>query len=564
MGNNPHDAGLTEGPAPMDEQLVAYLDGELDDESSRRLEQQLASDSTLRDQLSRLERTWDALDELERIEVDQEFTRTTIEMVALAAEREHQEEERRRPARRRRQWLLGLAAIVLACFAGFAGTWYFLPDPNRQLIEDLPVLQRLDEYQLIDTIEFLKLLRDRQLFPAKTEDASTVREASPVVAAGPSAVNREVGAGVAGKREYEKNRARIEAMAPGDKRQLSDNWRRFDKLSDEKQEGLRNLHGALQLEGDREELERVMEAYCEWASDKLSAPELSHLDRLLPAERIEQVAAYKASPRRQFGRRDGFWDMARNPYGTRWFGRGVSGSSVKEYADALKTWAGRYVADRAEVLAELLPREEGTKWKAGLAKAPADDPEQVKSRWIYLVRWYLAGPKQDMPIDGEDVASLEALLSPNARKFFEQIPPEAKKREIPVGLRRMIGFHFQTGQPEFENLIAAEDLDRFRKTLSVDMEENLRKFPSAEKQNEWVRFAYFQSKLPRDARSSRDDRHSPGSARPPYGPPSHDGPSGPRRGPGGEPREPGDGPRGMRPGPAGIPPPPADQPAEKR
>lgn len=564
MGNNSHDAGLTEGPAPMDEQLVAYLDGELDDESSRRLEQQLASDSTLRAHLGRLERTWDALDELERIEVDQEFTRTTIEMVALAAEKEHQEEERQRPARRRRQWLLGSVAILLACFAGFAATWYFVPDPNRPLIEDFPVLQRLDEYQLIDTIEFLKLLRDRQLFPEKAEDMSPVREVSSVVAAGPSPVGGELGAGVAGKREYEENRARIEAMAPGDKRQLFDNRRRFVKLSDAKQEELRDLHRALQLEGDREELERVMRAYCEWASDKLSAPELSHLDRLAPAERIEQVAKYIASPRRQFGRRDGFGDMVRSPYVGRGFGRGVSGSSFREYAEALKAWAGRYVADRVDVLADLLPPEEGKTWKAGVLKAPGDDSEQAKARWVYLVRWYLGSPERDMPVEEEDVSNFEALLSPNLRKWFEQIPLEAKKREIPAGLRRIIGFHFSTGQPEFEGLIAAEDLDRFRKTLSGDMEENLGKFPSAEKQNEWVRFAYFQSKLPKEAWGSREDRHSPGSGRPPYGPPDHNGPPGSRRGPGGEPRGPGDGPRGMRPGAGGYPPPPGDQPGGQR
>lgn len=154
----------------MDELLVAYLDGELDDESSREIEQRLTSDSALRDQLTRLERTWDALDELEQIEVDEGFTKTTIEMVAVAAEEEYQQEESQRPVQRRRRWLLGAAGLAVACLAGAAFVWGFAPDPNQELIEDLPVLQRLDEYQQIDDIEFLKLLHEKKLFATEAED----------------------------------------------------------------------------------------------------------------------------------------------------------------------------------------------------------------------------------------------------------------------------------------------------------------------------------------------------------------------------------------------------------
>jgi anti-sigma-K factor RskA len=170
MVNDPYNADPTEGPAPLDEQLVAYLDGELDDESSRQIEERLTTDSTLRDQLSRFERTWDALDQLEQVEVDEEFTRTTIEMLAFAAEEERHLEDRQRPARQRRQWLVGSVGLVAACLAGFTVAWSFWPDPNQELIEDLPVLERLDEYQQIDNIEFLKLLHDTHLFAAEDKD----------------------------------------------------------------------------------------------------------------------------------------------------------------------------------------------------------------------------------------------------------------------------------------------------------------------------------------------------------------------------------------------------------
>ena len=170
MENDPHNPDQFQGPEPADEQLVAYLDGELDDESSRQIEQRLTSDSALRDHLGRLERTWDALDELEQVEADENFTKTTIEMVALAAEEEHQQKEEQRPAQRRRQWLLGTMGLAAACLLGFVAFWAFATDPNRQLIEDLPVLQKLDEYQQIDDIEFLKLLHKEKLFTVEAQD----------------------------------------------------------------------------------------------------------------------------------------------------------------------------------------------------------------------------------------------------------------------------------------------------------------------------------------------------------------------------------------------------------
>ena len=170
MLNDPYHAGTADELPPSEEQLVAYLDGELDDESSRSLEQRLATDSGLRSQLSRLERTWDMLDQLGRAEVGEAFTRTTIEMVALAAEQEQQQEEAERPVRRRRRLFVGAAGILASSAVGFLLVWALWPNPNRQLLEDLPVLERLDEYRQIDGIEFLELLHKRGVFAGEGDN----------------------------------------------------------------------------------------------------------------------------------------------------------------------------------------------------------------------------------------------------------------------------------------------------------------------------------------------------------------------------------------------------------
>ena len=74
------DSPETSRPLTRD-QLVAYLDGELDDHQRQEVESRLAGDATLRDQLSMLERTWQELDQLPRYESDDALTQTTVEMI---------------------------------------------------------------------------------------------------------------------------------------------------------------------------------------------------------------------------------------------------------------------------------------------------------------------------------------------------------------------------------------------------------------------------------------------------------------------------------------------------
>ncbi len=47
-----------------------------------------------------------------------------------------------------------------------------LHDPDRQLLQDLPLLENLDEYRQIGSIEFLHRLRDEGLFSEKAAKAA--------------------------------------------------------------------------------------------------------------------------------------------------------------------------------------------------------------------------------------------------------------------------------------------------------------------------------------------------------------------------------------------------------
>jgi anti-sigma factor RsiW len=155
----------------LEEQLSAYLDGELEEEGVRQVERMLASDPKVRETLQRMERTWEVLDELQDVEVDEHFTQSTLEMVAVAAESDVQRLQEEAPKRRRRMWLVAGTTLVGAAAAGFAAVALFWPNSNKKLIEDLPVLEHLDQYRQVRDFEFLEALRREGLFAEEDGDA---------------------------------------------------------------------------------------------------------------------------------------------------------------------------------------------------------------------------------------------------------------------------------------------------------------------------------------------------------------------------------------------------------
>jgi len=170
MSNDPTSADPVADAATLQEQLVAYLDGELDEEAGRQVEALLAANPKVREALMRLERTWDALDRLGGAEVDETFTQTTLEMVAVAAEDDVQKQQEEAPRKRRRRWLIGGGAVLAAGAAGFLCVMLFWPDPDQQLLEDLPVLENLDQYQQVESVEFLEMLYKKDLFPEAEDE----------------------------------------------------------------------------------------------------------------------------------------------------------------------------------------------------------------------------------------------------------------------------------------------------------------------------------------------------------------------------------------------------------
>jgi anti-sigma factor RsiW len=156
--------------AGIDEELVSYLDGELDASGAARVERRLADDASYRARLAQLQRAWDLLDTLQRCEAGDDFTRSTVEMIAVKAVDDAKTGQMRAVRRQSFAWLSIGAVVLVAAVTGYFLLTYRLGQPNRDLVRDLPVIERIDEYRNADSVEFLDRLHKEGLFAAEVDD----------------------------------------------------------------------------------------------------------------------------------------------------------------------------------------------------------------------------------------------------------------------------------------------------------------------------------------------------------------------------------------------------------
>jgi hypothetical protein len=284
---------------PFEAELVAYLDGELDDATARKVEMRLATDPAARRKAAALKKTFDLLDYLPRPEPSADFTTRTLDKLPAmkTGPVPVQTPPGSRPAAQpvllpssvsssvpvalatgalavpparpgRWPWAVG----VLVAVTGFAVAGYFgaaalrsdpatagrdpaadeLPLSDQRLVEHLPL------YSAADDIEFVQKLAEPDLFG---DEPAVSFEATPAV----PAVEPDKPSGPA-----------FETLAKA-----------FKALPPARQQAVRELDKQLhaQAPATRDRFLRVLEAYAVW------------LDRLPEAERKRVLAAAAPGPR---------------------------------------------------------------------------------------------------------------------------------------------------------------------------------------------------------------------------------------------------------------------------
>jgi anti-sigma factor RsiW len=146
-------------------ELVAYVDGELDETATQEMERVLAESAEARHEVDMLGRTFALLDTLPRPGASDEFTAKTL--ATLKAEQAALPWPQRTWYRNVRRgaiaaaWLVGLA---LSASLGYYAANRLAPRGNTEMIRELPVIENLDAYSDVSDIRFLRELKQQPVF----------------------------------------------------------------------------------------------------------------------------------------------------------------------------------------------------------------------------------------------------------------------------------------------------------------------------------------------------------------------------------------------------------------
>jgi anti-sigma factor RsiW len=154
-------------------ELVAYLDGELDDVATQAVEAKIATNADARAELDALKQTWGMLDYLPKASASPNFTNRTMERLSLekiGGKKTMPMSGRRFAWLRRTGWA---AAVLCALVGGYFAALYFwpapqppepIPDADRPLIRYLRIAEKWRYYENADDLEFVKKLNQADLF----------------------------------------------------------------------------------------------------------------------------------------------------------------------------------------------------------------------------------------------------------------------------------------------------------------------------------------------------------------------------------------------------------------
>ncbi|REK23789.1 MAG: hypothetical protein DWQ42_14955 [Planctomycetota bacterium] len=386
-------------PDKVSEQITAYLDGELSADDRREIEDRLTRDEQFRAQVRGEQQAWDLLDELPRTQAGDRFAATTIEMVAVDAERDHTPRHSLRPRPARSTMLFAIGMITLF-FTGFAvvtaigelfdGTGT-VAEENDLLLHLLPVIQRSEVYRHVDDLEFLRQLAAEGLFAgdsAKVEDGVVAQESTAV-----ANVDFRV-------LDLEARRAAVEDLDANQAEALQRLRRNFENLAPQKQQQVIDFHATLTDDEDRDALDAIAVAYSRWLSKRDWELRLA-LKSLPPPERIAEIRRH-LQPERQ---------------------RPPKGKRIEADIRRLFRWACSFAEEhREEVLASLAEHER---------RRIAGSTRRL-GPWLLgqtmLRHWLIAGEPREPELDQASFERLLEVLSPSVRKHVASSSEESVER----------------------------------------------------------------------------------------------------------------------------------------
>ncbi len=454
---------------PVEEELVAYLDEELEPEHRARVEHRLAADPCYRDKLRHMQKSWDMLDLLARSEPDEGFTRTTVAMVALKA-REATDVQKESTQRFGLLFRVGVVVSTLACglIAYSIGSW-LLSVSDRQLVRELPLIEHLDEYKHAESVAFLKSLEGLfgQHYRQAAADAESVAFLRSMEEQGlfvlESGEDAEPATAPRNRETDEQRRDRLQRMTPEQKGAIFERQQRFAALSLPDQERLRALAQEIDADPQGDKLKQVLTNYHEWLKS-LGAKDQSEV---LAAPVDQRILKIKEVQNRQATKRL----------------KTVALELSSQDMSAITDWLDLYVSGHLAEFGRLTPSQ----FRAALDKLPVKERIDRHRRGI---AWRL-GRKELLPQPTQqELDALVSVLSPKAQVVLEET--ESREQEWQY-VQELI---HQVQQSKRYPRLSDEDLRKFAATLKPEQREALENKTADEMKNALHDLYYSQKASP--------------------------------------------------------------------
>jgi hypothetical protein len=445
------------------DELTAYLDGELDETQTQKVENRLGSDSDYLAEMQSLQKTWDLLDTLPVHEPGGSFTKTTMELIVGDAVSTAKN-------KRKRTLFLGRVAVMALLPVVFFATAYGVArrmqsDPDRRLIENLRVIENFKKYEAVDcNLEFLESIRKFDFFQKPTvivENGSEIEVAYEDGSAGSIPIDSIQRAGY------------VKSLDVEQKITLKENFKNFEDKTDADRKRLTDFDLELQSRGNRQQLRSTLNGFYEWLTE-LELGERSELQDLPQNERIAKIRSIRNR-------------QAQNELGKKSLVKLPSKEDVPflmGWCESIFQLKERQLRDRFPIVLRQSMRNKKTgavpPMSVLLEKSRVENLNSIIGFLLREDRQFV----EDLIFEGEALFGLYDILSLNARKQLDS-RSEAEQRS------HILDWVDAVNQSQQGTSI--EDLEKFEMQLSSKVRNRLQKM-SSEKYRETLEWMYEESR----------------------------------------------------------------------
>jgi hypothetical protein len=351
-------------------------------------------------------------------------------------------------------WLLCGVGMLAAGLAGFAAFTLIASNPNRELNKELlqnwPILENLDEYQKIQDMQFLRMLAENGLFPkVESKEGDAVSNPSATIRSGENLL------------QY------IRKLDPGQKADLLQKQNSFVHLSPDVQKELRKLHEQIRTDAHADELRGIMDRYYEWFKLLPSYYKLE-LPHLTAKERIEWIKNYKEKEKTEITNRP--------PAG--------------KDSEAMWKWMEDYEAKHEKEFVDKLPE----RMQANLK----DMSPSAIHRWVMGMMWPGRQSEQskESPFSDSDLVGMQTMFTPGTQKLLEAKAKDEQKTILQNWAHYLIRQNNPRRGPGMAGPVNDKSLAEFFENLDDEERDRLMNLPPEDMQQQLLRDYIMKNRPP--------------------------------------------------------------------